>query len=85
LLRDYEFVFRQRWRELDSRTKRILLRGSGGEPPEQSTLSPGDIEHLERQGVFNLGQGWIITRDQPFMDWMKTHREGLVAEDEGDK
>jgi formylglycine-generating enzyme required for sulfatase activity/predicted phosphodiesterase/energy-coupling factor transporter ATP-binding protein EcfA2 len=79
LLYQYEFVFRQRWRELDDRTRGILLGGRAGALPEPSTLSPFDIEHLERQGLFHQRRGWLLSNDGPFIDWLKEHYRGLVS------
>lgn len=82
LLHDYDFVFRQRWREMHERTRAILLRAAAERLPDPATLSPGDIEHLELQGVFDLRRGWLIEQDRPFVDWMHAHLPSLQAKDE---
>jgi hypothetical protein len=83
LLREYEFVFRQRWQELGDRTQRILIRGSKGRLPDWSRLSPSDIDHLERQGILDQRRGWLLANDKPFLEWMKAHYRGLVPKNGG--
>jgi hypothetical protein len=83
LLREYEFVFRQRWRELGERTQRVILRGTQGQLPSRSTLSPSDVDHLERQGLYDSRLGWTLAQDKPFLEWLGSHLENLIPENEG--
>ena len=77
LLYDYDFVFRQRWRELGAHAQGILIRGQQGQLPDPSRLSPFDIEHLERQGLYDQRRGWLLALDIPFLDWIRDHHDGL--------
>jgi hypothetical protein len=79
LLTDYEFIFRQQWLELTDRCREIILRGEDGRLPKVSSLSPRDIEYIERQGLYSHRKGWILTQDKPFLDWLKIHHSALAT------
>lgn len=83
LLHEYEFVFRQRWQELGRRAQRVLLQGMDGQLPDPLRLSPSDIQHIERQGLFHQQHGWLLAGDKPFLDWIGIHHRALVPEGEG--